>query len=370
MLVKYVAFAPLAGLALYFVLDRSLHRKDRLLGAGLAAAVFVLVLLPHAVWLVSVDFMPFRYAQLVAQKLPETLAPLPKVVDFVFTQVQRMVALFFVLGVLWVRLQSASTVASQGAVAAPATALPLAGNDRLFFWIAALSPLAIVLAVGLFGGTALAARWGTNAFLLCGHAVLLAGARLQRAEPARLWRCTWMLVLPMQLVLCVGQTIGKTVGADWLGIPTRPNYPGALLARTAEATWQEQAGPDAGPLRLIASDSWLGGNLLLHAHRQPRQVLIDGSHRHTPWVAPDAVERCGVLVLEDITGNRYTPTQPHPELDALMTTAGIGGVWTLPWSGRQRKPPAGPHVRIRWAVVLPTQGAPPCPIGGHDDPAH
>ncbi|MEO9101254.1 MAG: glycosyltransferase family 39 protein, partial [Burkholderiaceae bacterium] len=362
-LVKYVALAPLAGMALYFVLDRSLHRREVLLGALLASAVFVLVLLPHAWWLVSVDFLPIRYAQFVTHKLPETLAPLPKVADFVFTQLQRMIPFLIALAVLATTLRVRRAGALKSGMPAAQPAERLSADDRLFVWIAALAPLLIVLAVGLFGGTALAARWGTNAFLLCGHVALLAVAMLRGTDAHRLWRITLWIVLPLQLLLCVGQTIGKTIGADWLGIPTRPNYPGALLARMAESTWREHAGPNAGPLRLIASDSWLGGNLILHAHGQPRQVLIDGSHRHTPWVAPDAAANCGMLVLEDITGNRHTPSQPHPELDALMAATDVGGVWTLAWSGKQRKEPTGPRAIIRWGIIARTATGASCPIG-------
>ena len=52
MLVKYVALLPLAGLLLYFVLDRELHRPRHLAGLLLAAAVFALTLLP------AVDQLP------------------------------------------------------------------------------------------------------------------------------------------------------------------------------------------------------------------------------------------------------------------------------------------------------------------------
>ncbi len=68
-----------------------------------------------------------------------------------------------------------------------------------------------------------------------------------------------------------------------------------------------------------------------------------------------------MLVLKDITGNRHMPTQPAPELDALLAQAGVQGVWTLPWLGRQRKPAAGPRAVIRWAIIKASEtGA--CPI--------
>ncbi len=160
--------------------------------------------------------------------------------------------------------------------AARAAAPPVLRRDRLFVWIAALSPLNVVFAVGLFGGTALAARWGTNAFLLSGHIALLVVPRA--FKPHRLVRAACWIVLPLQVLLCVG----KTVGADRLAIPTRTNFPGAALEQLARTTWQRNAGPTAGPLRLIASDSWLGGNLILHADGQRRYLLIDGSRRNSP----------------------------------------------------------------------------------------
>ena len=354
-LVKYVALASLAGMVAYFAIDRSLHRRPMLLGALLASAVCVLVLLPHAWWLVSVDFLPLRYAELVTHKLPETLAPLPNAADFLWTQLQRLAPFLLAFAALLWALRRQGPAAVRGA------ARPVARRDRLFVWFAALSPLAVVLAVGLFGRTALAARWGTNAFLLSGHVALLLVPRA--FEPRRLLRTALWIVLPLQGLLCAGQTVGKTVGADWLAIPTRPNFPGVALERLAAGTWRAQAGPEAGPLRLIASDSWLGGNLILHAHGQPRLILINGSLRDSPWVTRADIARCGMLVLKDITGNRHTPTQPVPELDALVGRAQIGGVWSLPWLGTQRKAPAGPRAVIRWGIIKATEAGGRCPIG-------
>lgn len=145
-------------------------------------------------------------------------------------------------------------------------------HDRLFVEIAASAPLAIGLAIGLFGGAALAARWGTNAFLLLGPVTLL-WLLPQDPPPKRLWHSALLIVLPLQLLLCVGQTIGT----DWLAIPTRPNFPGAALAEVARTTWRQYSGLDAGPLRLIASHSWLG--VQPEAPAGSRAVLRWGDHQ-------------------------------------------------------------------------------------------
>ena len=66
-------------------------------------------------------------------------------------------------------------------------------------------------------------------------------------------RRTLQVVLLLQVLLCAGQTLGKTVFADWFAYPTRPNFPGALLAQQAQQTWRQQVG-EGHPLRLVASD--------------------------------------------------------------------------------------------------------------------
>ena len=62
-----MALLPLAGLVLALLLDRTLPRRRQALGLLLAAAVFALVLLPHALWLHRTDFLPFRYARAMTE---------------------------------------------------------------------------------------------------------------------------------------------------------------------------------------------------------------------------------------------------------------------------------------------------------------
>ena len=123
-------------------------------------------------------------------------------------------------------------------------------RDRLFLWVAALSPLAITLAIGLVGETALQGRWGTNAFLLVGW---LAMALWKRPDTPTTWRRTLQVVVAVQVLLCVGQTLTKTVIADHFERRTRANFPGALLAKLSQDTW---AAHTTAPLRLVVSDIW------------------------------------------------------------------------------------------------------------------
>lgn len=348
MLVKYVALLPLVGLLVYFALDRSLHTRQSLRGLLLAFAAFAVVLVPHLLWLRATNFLPFRYAQGVTQELPGVLATLRGLADFGLTQILRLLP--FLLG-LWLVVKS-SRPALAAFAPTPAPTKPIAANDRLFVWICACAPLLITMAIGLVSETALQARWGTNAFLLAGMLTMTLWRRAD--DPATLRRCI-QTVVAIQVLLCLGQTLGKTVVADHFQRPTRANFPGAALAQQARETW---AAHSDVPLRLVVSDIWLGGNIIANSPKR-LAVLIDGHHFKSPWVRDEAVGRCGALILDDTTPDAAGRAPPNSALDALMARAEFTGSWTLPWSSPGLRVGTAERGTVRWGIILP-HSAQPC----------
>ena len=343
MLVKYVALVPLAGLVLYFALDRSLHTRRSVLGLLLAVAVFALVLVPHFLWLRASNFLPFHYAHEVTRELPGLLATLQSLAGFTFIQLLRLLPFFVGLALVMLPWRARVGTAAQGAAAPLA---PLARRDRLFVWIAACTPLLVTMGIGLFSETALQARWGTNAFLLTG---LLAMTLLRRPDSAAMLKRCLLAVVVMQIVLCLAQTLSKTVVADHFERRTRANFPGAVLALNAQQTW---AAHSDRPLRLVVSDIWLGGNIIANSP-QRLAVLIDGYHFKSPWVNDKAVERCGALILDDTTVDRAGHATPNPALDALMARAEFTGTWTLPWARPKLRADSPDRGVIRWGIIRP-----------------
>ncbi|MEP7057028.1 MAG: glycosyltransferase family 39 protein [Caldimonas sp.] len=341
MLVKYVALVPICGLLLYFAIDRSLHTRRHAIGLLTAAGVFCLVLTPHALWLGSTDFLPFRYARSVAQSLPGLGATLRSLGDFVLMQLVRLLPFLMALGiVLWRRRGEPREFA------APA----VAPRDRLFLWIAAAAPLVGTVLIGLLGETELQSRWGSNAFLLVGLVPMM---WVRRRDPTPLLRRAIPVVVAFHVVLCIGLTLGKTVVADRIGIRTRANFPGAELARKAQETWQAHV--DA-PLRIVVSDIWLGGNVIANT-QQHVAVLIDGRHFKSPWVNEAAVIDCGVLILDDLTPDRAGHAVPNPAIERLMVHAQATGTWKLPWARPQLHEGADDRGLVRWGIVLPKSTA-------------
>jgi len=341
-MVKYVAIMPLAGLLLYFVVDRRLHTRRGISGLLLACAVCALVVVPNVLWLRDTHFLPFRYAREVTRELPGMLATIVGLADFALTQAVRVLPLLLGLAwMLWPR-RSQPAAAEPGLALAP-DAAPI---DLAFVWINALAPLVMTVGVGLVSEVALQGRWGANAFLLAGLLPMLV---LRRPDSSTLLRRVLQAVIVIQVALCIGQTLAKTVLADHLERRTRANFPGAVLASEAHRTWAEHTDV---PLRLVVSDIWLGGNVIAHSP-QRLAVLIDGRHFKSPWVPLEAVERCGALILDDTTDDPAGHAHSMPRLEALMARADNSGEWTLPWAHAPARPDAPGRGTVRWGVILP-----------------
>ena len=341
MLVKYVALLPLAALLLYVLLDRSLHTRRTALGLLLAAGVALAVMARHLQWLVATDYLPFRYARQVSESLPGVLATFVSLAGFTAIQGLRLLPFLAGLGFTLWRRNADPLATVQSAPSMPA-------SDRRFVTVVGLAPLVITMAIGLFSETALQARWGTNAFLLTG---LCAMSWLRRADSAAMLRRCLQFVIAAQIVLCLGQTLAKTVLAERLGRGTRANFPGALLAAQAQQAWQ--AHNDA-PLRLLVTDIWLGGNII--AHRAASiAVQIDGDPAKSPWVGGADVDGCGALVLD---GTKVDGAPPNAVIEALLARADARGAWTLPWAaGKGAGAGAGAvPVVVRWGIVKPRAG--------------
>lgn len=340
MLVKYIALIPLAGLLLSVVVDRRLPRALALKGLAAAAAVFVVVLVPHGRWLEANHFLPFQYARSVTAVEPG--GAWRSAADFVLMQVLRIAPLALAAWLLTAEPRSHT----------PPAALPDA-DARRFLWINALAPVVLMLAFGLVTSTPLQSRWGGDAFLLMGA---LAVHVLRLPDDRRLMQRALIVGVAFDALMALGGTLPRALLADRYGIAARANFPSDVLAHEAQATWHAHV--DA-PLRLVVSDIWLGGNLVARSDR-PLAVLIDGHAFKSPWVRPGAIERCGALVMDDTTADAAGHAQTDPALQALFARADATGTWSLPWA-RHTGHRSDDRGLVRWAVIKPTSTA-SCPL--------
>ena len=332
LLVKYVALLPVAGLLLYVVLDRSARTVRTFKGMALAASVATLVFAPHLLWLLENEYLPLRYAREAAVPLASAGAWLSNAGAFWLAQFARLLPLAAVLG--WMAWSS-----RRGHDAGNATTTPRA--DRLFLWTVGLTPLVLVVVIGLLTRTEVAPRWGHNAFLLAGWLALDAMRWPGHAAGRALRVCAGAHVALWIAAIVVVPRVEHAVG--WQG---RSNLPGRELAASAQSTWQARTGR---PLRLVISDIWLGGTLAAY-NGTALAVLADGELPRATWVTSRDVLECGALVLLD----RTDPVPPVPGVSRWLAAAPVHGEWTLAWApSRGMERPHGQTTTIAWGVIPP-----------------
>lgn len=353
MMVKYVAALPIAGLLIYFAIDRSLHTRRNLAGLLIALLASLLVLLPHLLWLFETRFMIFDYARMTVKASTGALGFLKATGSFLGNQVVRLLPLL--LGVaLLLRMARVQARSAGGAPGMADTTLALAHNDRLFIWLGAVLPLLLTLLFSVVTSTRLESRWGANLFLFSG---LLAMMLVRCADTPRLLKSMLALTVFAHLVLVLGLVFGKSVVSEHYEKRTRANFPGKLLAQEAQNVWRAHTG---APLRIVVSDIWLGGNMAANTETRVA-VLMFGLYSISPWVTPQQLHDCGALLLEDRTTEPFLPQGEFPAFEQLRDTAGARGEFSLPWATGKLRLDPHPHSTVRWAFIAP-QAADRCTL--------
>lgn len=337
LLSKYSAVIWFAAIGLWVALDprmRSLRAWGPVL---LAAAVCLVLLTPHIAWMAQADFPTLRYAQHSVEAgtpPPPGEAPPSHWSDlwaFALAQIGRLLPALLGLGLLRWGLRRAD------AATPPATR---ATSEERFVWIMGLGPLAITLLLGV-GGIHLASSWATTFFVLFGVLLL---RWVPSVEPARLLKVALIVGVSAEIVLAGGLAIGRSVLVDRLGRAARSTFPAPALAQELDRAWQAHA---TTPLRVIAGETWLSGNVSIHLPTQPL-VYIDAERDRSPWITADTLERCDLLVLID---RSLKAPGPSTETAQLMTEARAHGTVRVPWTSR----PQGPEVVVEWGIVPATQ---------------
>ncbi|MFT0532847.1 glycosyltransferase family 39 protein [Castellaniella hirudinis] len=347
MLTKYSAVILFAAFFLYLLRSGAWRARRTWQGLAWAGLAFVLVVSPHLWWLAQHQFQPLRYADASLQTSGR-LAALGTLLAFTLDQLGRLSPMLAVLGVwaLWRRRQgdrapgyaaNDAWFAAQSARSASFWA-DLSPETRQFLLWVGLAPLISTLLVSALLGSRLEASWGSTFFVLFGFYAL----RGLRGDEGVQLRRILILAAAMHLALALGYAAGRGPLAHWAGHASRSTYPGPALSELALQHWrQHQPGR---PLRVVAANTWLGGNIAVHAG-PATQVYIDADDAQSPWFAPGSALDCGALVAFSRQGR----AAPAAAVQALYDAAPWKGVDTVQWSG-----PKGVAIDFHWAVLPAT----------------
>jgi len=336
---KYSAVIQFFAFFLFMLRQGSLKERDVWKGVGIALCLFAVVLFPHVYWLAANEFQPLRYAD-SSLEAGGYLAALKSILDFTLDQLARLSPMI-VVALAWAYWTKRSDKRpghdSRPAGSSQSYASALSRWDRSFLLWVGLTPFIATVAVSALLGTRLVASWGTTFFMLYGFFVLW----WMHGDEKRNLRRIAILVIGAHVLMAVGYAIGRGPLAWYSGRDTRSMFPGAIISSHMTALWQKHV-PDT-PLTLIASDTWLGGNIAIHSG-PATQVFIDGSYEESPWLHRSDALDCGLLVVY----SKQTKGDPAPAIRQLFEQGRWQGTAAVPWSSDKSS-----IIDLNWAIIPP-----------------
>jgi len=329
---KYFMVILAVPLGLFMLFDRDARRRLAEGGPWIAAAVMLLVMAPHLVWLVQQHFTPLSYAESRLAPPRGALDHLLRPIEFVGGQ------LFFLLPTLLI----AAPLVWPPATAAPRAEPGADAFDRRIVSLLAFGPAAAVFAMSLLGGRGTVAMWGYPLWLFLGlWMVMFARPALDRVRFGRI-AALWAGVFA---VLAVAFVVDYTVLQNFDHRYRAAFFPGAALS--AAVTQRFEAATGTAPAYVIAT-MWDGGNVAHYSTLRPQpRVLIDGLPRRAPWIDMADLRARGAVVVWTTTDLRRRPHHMLPPEFAAALGAEIGEPFDLPFC-------RGHDVlHVGWAILYP-----------------
>ncbi len=274
---KYFVVVLAVPLALFVVLDRDARKSLSTPGPYVAAAVALVTMAPHLVWLVQNDFLPFTYAEHRALPSRGLIDHIWHPLQFAVSQAFFLIPSVLIALPLFVPRQVADTPASD------------TFDMRIMTWLA-FGPIATVLAMSALSGRGTVAMWGYPLWLFVGVWVVLVARRALDGPRLSRVAITWTAIFGcLALAFIANYAILPNYDHRYRAV----FFPGDELARELSQRYRAVTGK---PMVYVIGSMWDGGNVAHYAPDHPR-VLIDGKPERAPWIDLADLRSKGALVV-------------------------------------------------------------------------
>jgi hypothetical protein len=324
--------ALLLPLAVFMCLDREARRTLVMPGPYVSAAVALLVALPHLVWLVENNFLPFKYVEARAAALHGLFDDSLHPVIFALAQLAWLSpSLLIALPLFYPR----------GEPAASKSSLVIDAFDRRIVTLLAFGPAATLLVISVLSGRGLVAMWGYPLWLFLGLWIVIMAPIVP--EGIRVMRVAgvWGLVTTVYALAFV---VEYTILPHFDHRYRATLFPGDRLGAHIADGFHAATGR---PLAYVISRMWLGGNISHYAGEHPR-TLIDGEPARAPWIDLSDLRARGAAVIW-MRGDRMALPS---EYVAIAAGAEVQPPFSLPMRS------GNGTVTFGWAILKPNIARP------------
>jgi 4-amino-4-deoxy-L-arabinose transferase-like glycosyltransferase len=275
----------LVTLAAWIVWDERARQCLRTPGPWIGLAISLAIAAPLAIWLVTHDFLPLKYAAERSGQSQAGNAPI-----FVASLALNLVGVWIMLTIAglvwpWRRFYAGHAPPEPPPPPVPRRALA-------YLVVLTTGPLSIAILAALVSGSGLRSAWGSPMFNLAGIlAIALTSKRFDSAALRRLAVCAAFLIVVVPLAYAAVVVAGPSRA----GAPVRVTWPQAAIAERLAGVWERET---RRPLRIVSGDDWVAGLVGLTAKDRP-SILNRGNLAYSPWITPERIEREGMLIVWD-----------------------------------------------------------------------
>ena len=322
---KYFVVMLALPMAAFLLLDRDARPALRTAGPYVAALIAVAIALPHLVWLVANDFLPFRYAEARAAPVRGLLDHVVHPLAFVVGQVFWLLPSGLIaLPLVWPRAARQKPVVD--------------AFDRRIVTLLTFGPCALLLAGSMILGRGLITMWGYPFWLFLGLWLVIETGPVIEAARLRRVALSWCAITALYAIAFIAQ-YGVLPFFDHRYRASV--FPGGRLGAEISTRFRAATG---APLAYVIGSMWLGGNISRYSAERPR-TLIDGKPERAPWIDLADLKRRGAVVIWS-DGDR---TKVPPSYAALAPNAEVQPPLTLPmrWGNGE--------MTFGWAIVRPAR---------------
>jgi 4-amino-4-deoxy-L-arabinose transferase-like glycosyltransferase len=329
---KYTAVALAVPVGLVLLIDPFARRRWRTSGPYLMAAVFLLMFLPHLVWLFENDFLPIQYADVRAISATHWYEWLGFPVRWAASQVFFLLPTVALLAIVLLGARRNPPRDAQGAFA------------QRYLMVLALGPFVFVtLGLALLGRLGVA-MWGYPLWTFMPLAAMACFEPVTEAARLRLFARACIVVLVAMPAAYAAVELLEPFLRDR---PKASQFPGKLLAETITREWHETTGM---PLAYVGGADFVSSGagefapntVAVYSPDRPH-VVVHGDPALSPWIDPVDLGRRGAVLLWE------GPNDIPAGLKANFPRAERRPPLTLP---RQTLYPRGPAT-VSYAIVLP-----------------
>jgi len=288
----------------------------------LAVFVFLILCLPHALWLSDNHWVTLNYAFDRVDGANTWWNHFYQPYDFAGSMIQACLLPILIVSVCCLG-RTSSTITQY---------TPLTTFNKKFLLLMALGPFVVTLLLSAFAGMHLRQGWGTP--LLSFWGVML----FAFLQPSQIHFKRFIITIFGLLLLA---------SSAYVFVQTQPgerrsNFPGKVIAKDIQTSWEQQF---HRPLKFIAGERWISGNIAFFS-KPKAQVYMDWNPTYSPWIVEADLKRDGAVFVWDPKhdGN----TLPASILARFPNIQKIE-VREYPWMRNNQNKP----VRIGIAVLAP-----------------